>query len=195
VLRTRRSRGSLLQAMSGISLERGASDVSHPDVHVDSEAMATILSQQQDVVAAYLFGSVARGCTHPASDVDVAVLLDPGLSTQGQVERQLDLMEDLDATADRPVQITVLNRASPLLAYHVLQDGLLLCERDPHERVAFEVRAVRIYLDLKPMLEFLSERLVSRIREEGLGRRDDRPSRALEAARRIRERLMGTTGR
>jgi predicted nucleotidyltransferase len=157
--------------------------------------MAATLSQQEDVVAAYLFGSVARGRTHPASDVDVAVLLDPELPAMEQVERQLDLMAALDAMADRQVQITLLNRAPPVLIYQVLRDGVLLCERHPHERIAFEVHAIRIYLDLKPMLESLSERLLSRIREEGLGRRDGRPSRALEAARRIRERLARTTGR
>jgi predicted nucleotidyltransferase len=156
--------------------------------------MAAILSQQEDVVAAYLFGSVARGQARPASDVDVAVLLDLERSPLEQVERQLDLTEALGATANRPVQITMLNRAPPILIYQVLRDGLLLYERDTQERIAFEVRAIRIYLDLKPMLEFLSERLLSRIQEEGLGRRDDRPSRALEAARRIRERLERTTG-
>jgi len=154
-----------------------------------------ILSQQEDVVAAYLFGSVARGQAHPTSDVDVAVLLDPGLSAMEQVERQLDLMAALDSTVDRPIQITLLNRASPTLIYQVLRDGILLYEQDSQERIAFEVRAIRIYLDSKPMLDFLSERLLSRIREEGLGRRGDRPSRALEAARRIRERLARTAGR
>jgi predicted nucleotidyltransferase len=182
-------------AEKGTVSKPGSNDASDAGVYVDRETIEALLSREKDVVAAYLFGSVARGCTHPTSDVDLAVLLDPELSAVEQVERQLALMGALDTTADRPVQITLLNRASLTLIYQVLRDGVLLRERDSHERIAFEVRAIRLYLDLKPMLESLSEKLMSRIREEGLGRRDGRPSRALEAAQRIRERLERSTGR
>jgi len=41
-----------------------------------TSALREALSQRQEVVAAYLFGSYATGRERPDSDVDVAVLLD-----------------------------------------------------------------------------------------------------------------------
>ena len=166
---------------------------------IDSEAVSAYLAAQADVVVAYLFGSVARGRANQMSDIDVAVLLEPELEPAATVERQLQLMVALDDFADREVQVIVLNRASPFLAYQVVREGRLLYERSRPERVAFEVRAMKIYFDIKPMLEFHSQALMRRIREEGLyGRRHDgarHHSRTLEAAERIRDRLGGASGR
>ena len=150
---------------------------------------AAYLARQTDIVAAYLFGSVARGQTHALSDVDIAVLLDPDIDRQTSVERQLELMVMLDDIADREVQVTLLNRAPPLLAYQVIRDGILLYERSRHERIAFEVRTMKVYFDFKPRLEFFNQTLLKRIQEVGLGGRAKRRSRTLDAARRIRERL------
>ncbi|MBE9513425.1 MAG: nucleotidyltransferase domain-containing protein [Chloroflexi bacterium] len=162
---------------------------------VDMPAITLYLIQQGDVIAAYLFGSVARDQASHLSDVDIAVLLDPDLGLEESVERQLQLMVALDDFADREVQVTVLNRASSLLAYQVVRDGILLYERNRLDRIAFEVRAMKIYFDVKPLLDFHSQALLKRIREVGLDGRARRGSRTLEAAQRIRERLAGAPGR
>ena len=80
-------------------------------------------SHQPDVVAAYLFGSVARGQATHLSDVDIAVLIDTGLGTENQLERQLSLLSDLERFTKEEVQVTLLNHASPFLAYQVIRDG------------------------------------------------------------------------
>ena len=63
------------------------------------------------VVAAYLFGSAARGEDHPDSDIDVAVLFDtappPDLSGPA-----LTLAGDLERALARRVDLVVLNSAS-----------------------------------------------------------------------------------
>ncbi len=171
-------------------------------VSVDVPAITLYLIQQRDVIAAYLFGSVARDQASHLSDVDIAVLLDPDLGLEESVERQLQLMVALDDFADREVQVTILNRASSLLAYQVVRDGILLYERNRLDRIAFEVRAMKIYFDVKPLLDFHSQVLLKRIRKVGLngadgyiGERAKRGSRTLEAAQRIRERLARSPGR
>jgi predicted nucleotidyltransferase len=161
---------------------------------IDLPATTGYFARQGDVVAAYLFGSVARGQASPLSDVDIAVLLDPELGMEAAVERQLQLMLALDDYADREVQVTVLNHVPPLLAYQVVREGLLLHERSRLERIAFEVRAMKVYFDVKPMLDFHSQALLRQIQEVGLGRAK-RDSRTLEAARRIRQRLEGAARR
>ena len=157
--------------------------------------MAAYLAQQEDVIAAYLFGSVARDQAGRCSDVDVAVLLDSGLGPEESVERQLELMVALDDFADREVQVTVLNRAPPSLAYQVIREGILLHERNRPQRIAFEVHSTRVYFDFKPFLERYNQALLKQIQEGGLDGRARYRSRALEAAQRIRERLAGTAER
>jgi len=52
------------------------------------------------------------------------------------------------------VDVVILNTALPILQHQVLVSGQLLYERDRRTRVNFEVRAGKIYADLKPMYDF-----------------------------------------
>jgi len=159
------------------------------ELRIDIEAIAAYFADQSDVVAAYLFGSAARGEADQLSDVDIAVLLDVRLGVEESVEQQLRIMSDLEEYASREVQVTVLNRATPLLAYQAVRHGILLYERSRAERIDFEVRARRVYFDLKPRLDFHSQSLLRDIKEVGLSGRRKRRGGTLEAARRIHRRL------
>ena len=106
----------------------------------------------QELVCAYLFGSVARGEDQPGSDVDVAVLFreDPPRMLAGL---HLDLADRLTGLlGGRHVDLVVLNRAPVDLVHRVLRDGVLLLERDRSARIRFEVRARNEYFDLLPHL-------------------------------------------
>lgn len=109
------------------------------------------LAAHGDVVAAYLFGSVARGTATRTSDVDVAVLLtaDPPRTVDGL---RLGLEGELERALGLPVQLVVLNRAPCDLIHRVLRDGILLLDRDPGARIRFEVDARNRYFDLQPFL-------------------------------------------
>jgi hypothetical protein len=150
-------------------------------------------SQQQDVSLAYLFGSVARGEATAVSDVDVAVLLPPETDPSELLERQLELDLALnDLLPEEKLQITLLNQASPLLAYEVIRDGVLLHAVNEETRIRFAVRAMKRYFDYQHWLEFQNQALLQRIQEVGLGRRRRRSPRTLEAAQRIHQRLKRT---
>lgn len=115
-------------------------------------ALQTFFAGRGDeIVAAYLFGSEARGTTGPDSDVDVAVLLrrPPPPTLEGL---QLDLAAEIERQIGREVDLVVLNRAPPDLVHRVLRDGRLLLEADRAGRIAFEVRARNEYFDLLPIL-------------------------------------------
>jgi predicted nucleotidyltransferase len=103
------------------------------------------------VVAAYLFGSVARGTRRPGSDVDIAVLYpaDPPVSLAGL---PLDLEAELERLLGAPVQVVILNRAPVDLIHRVLRDGALLVDRDRSARIRFEVKARNEFFDLQPIL-------------------------------------------
>ena len=104
-----------------------------------------------DVVAAWLFGSFARGDARDGSDVDVAILCrrapEPTfealhLPLEGEIERLLG----------RTTQVVTLNRAAADLRARVLRDGVLLLDRDPSLRIRFEVRTRNEWFDLRPIL-------------------------------------------
>ena len=101
-----------------------------------------------DLVAAYLFGSVARGRDHARSDVDVAVLYrsDPPatfdslpLRLEGEIERFLG----------RRTEVICLNMAPVDLCVRVLRDGVLLLDtrgaRNPKPEVARKT-AIRVLI-------------------------------------------------
>lgn len=117
------------------------------------ERLAEGLRQAPAAVdAVYLFGSRARGDARSDSDIDVAVLLsDPGQG--GLVGPLSDLSGRLERALGRTVDLINLRTAPPDLVHRVLRDGELLLDRNPDERVAFEVRLRNDYFDVLPHLE------------------------------------------
>jgi predicted nucleotidyltransferase len=138
------------------------------------------LAAQPDVVAAYVFGSVAQGRARPQSDVDIAVLLSADLDEETRFDRRLRLGWEVERLIGRQTDLVVLNDAPPLLQHQVLKHGRLIFERDRAARVEFEVRAGQIYADLKPMYDFFTEVLFKEIREVGLGGRRRRNRREVD---------------
>ncbi|MEO8009385.1 MAG: nucleotidyltransferase domain-containing protein [Betaproteobacteria bacterium] len=104
-----------------------------------------------DLIAVYIFGSVARRASGRSSDVDIAVLfaVPPAPTLSGLA---LETQADLEQLLGCAVQLVVLNDAPVDLAHRVLRDGALVFESDRAARVAFEVAARREYLDLLPIL-------------------------------------------
>ena len=108
-------------------------------------------SEPAGIIAAYLFGSVARGTAHAGSDVDVAVLF--AEAPPGTIEGlPLDLERRIQERVGRPAQVVVLNVAPAGLVHRVLRDGVLLLDRAPGTRIRFEVRARNAYFDLQPIV-------------------------------------------
>ena len=103
------------------------------------------------VLVAYLFGSHAVGRASPASDRDIAVLLEPGLTRQERGRWRLVLIGRLiDFYRSDAIDLVVLNDAPPLLRFEVIRVRHVLYNRDDEARVAFEVRTMREWFDWAP---------------------------------------------
>ncbi len=134
-------------------------------------ALAQRFAAEDDVVAAYLFGSQARGQAGPLSDVDLGAWLDPALDRDRRWKRQLDLIGLGTGTLrTNEVQVIVLNDAPPLLTHRVLRDGIVLADSDPPQRVRLETDAIIRYLDTMPLREEMSRGLRQRMAEGNYGR-------------------------
>jgi hypothetical protein len=113
------------------------------------DALVEHLRGRTDVVAAYLFGSQARGTARPESDVDVGIWL-PRRPT-GLLDGAFDLAGELAALIGKPVDVVVMNSAPSDVVHRILRDGELLLERDRGLRIGFEVRARNDYFDMIPI--------------------------------------------
>ena len=124
--------------------------------------LTTALEPHEDVTVAYLFGSAARGEVRPSSDVDVAILLSAALPGSFHARTpppltlasmRADIQADLQEAVRCPVDLVILNHASPDLIHRILRDGVLLMERDRSARIRFEVNARNEYFDVLPFLK------------------------------------------
>lgn len=107
------------------------------------------LARIPDVVAAYLFGSHARGEATVESDWDVGIWLKNAPRTFA--EYPLELAEELTTELGVPIDVVVLNDAPSDLVHRVLRDGILLVDRDRSGRIQLEVRARNDYFDMLPI--------------------------------------------
>jgi predicted nucleotidyltransferase len=146
-------------------------------------------AQRPEVVAAYLFGSWAKGKAVPGSDMDIAALLEPGFDLQEHFLYRIERMVELEMHCRRPVDLVILNQAPLVLRNQVLKYGRLVYEADHRQRIAFEVQSRQAYYDFKPTLTLLHRSLVQQTREVGLGHRYRGHHDPLGDARRARERL------
>jgi uncharacterized protein len=134
-------------------------------------ALAELFERQPDVVAAYLFGSQARGDAGPLSDVDLAVWLDDDPEPDRCLSRQLALSAQAALLLGTDeVELVVLNGAPPLLAQRVIRDGEVLAERSALARVRLETEAIIRYLDTIPLREELGRGLERRLAAGTFGR-------------------------
>jgi predicted nucleotidyltransferase len=104
------------------------------------------------VDAAYLFGSRARGEAQPDSDVDVAVLLAPGVP-RGWPLAELKIQTALEALSPLSFDVISLADAPPDLVHRILRDGRVVHDADRARRIAFEIRARNEFWDIEPILE------------------------------------------
>jgi uncharacterized protein len=103
------------------------------------------LEREPGLVAAYLFGSRARGTAGEASDIDVGILLES--TPRSFADTPLELAGELETLLGKRVDIAIMNAAPPDLLHRILRDGQVLIDRDRSRRIRFEVHARNQYFD------------------------------------------------
>lgn len=129
------------------------------------DPIAVILNHYPEVIAGYLFGSVAEGVDHRRSDLDIAVLLDEEIDKFHRFELGLGIGDELER---RLRDLLILNQAPIALSFRAIR-GKLVLERDPVKRSLFEARVMSRYYDHKRYYQFLSQVLRKRVEEGRFG--------------------------
>lgn len=109
------------------------------------ERFLACLAERPEIVAAYLFGSAAKGSDSALSDVDIAILREKLPSKE--LRARARLIEDLSRAAGTNADVVSLNDAPPALAGRILRKGHLLFCRDETKRIRYEIRALQRDLD------------------------------------------------
>ncbi|MDW8392495.1 MAG: nucleotidyltransferase domain-containing protein, partial [Oscillochloridaceae bacterium] len=128
-----------------------------------------LLSAQEFIEFAILFGSIARGGAGPLSDVDIGIY----------VSRPLDLLEigqlvaELERALGRDVDLLVLNDAwkrNPALAYRVVTEGVVLFCRDQETLTDFKTRVFLAYFDTAFLREMVARSFQERLETGRFGK-------------------------
>jgi predicted nucleotidyltransferase len=129
-------------------------------------AAEALAAARPAVAAVYLFGSRARGQTHPASDVDVAVLLDPPVAVTERISAQQEISRFLEERLQVPVDVVLLSPdLSPGLLFDIFVVETILDARDTEQAHRIACQARNEYRDLLPRLERAFSRVQRRIEE------------------------------
>lgn len=123
-----------------IKFERLPENISHllPNVR-------EYLNKHPKVVFAYLFGGFARGRVSPLSDVDIAIYLADGADIVQEKLEMLGKLNELLKTDE--VDLVVLNTAPLPLAARIIKHKIILVDKMPFTRHAFESLIMREYFD------------------------------------------------
>lgn len=114
------------------------------------------LEKRQEIVLAYVFGSVAKGSVSEGSDIDIAVLVSE--ARPDPLRYRVRLIEDLMRVSNGvPVEVVLLEDVPPALGGRIVREGKLLVCRDEADRVRTEVAMLQREFDTAPLRKVLDE--------------------------------------
>ena len=126
------------------------------------EKIAHFFEDRPEVVAAYLFGSYARGHAGPSSDVDVGVLID-----QGKIPKDEDVTMTYTVGLGRRLRkdfhIVIMNHAGEGILAQIFKHGKCIFERDSEMFARFKTSMYSRIADFGYHRELMEKALVSRI--------------------------------
>ncbi len=119
------------------------------------ERIKEYLEAQEDVLFAFLFGSYAEGRAGRLSDVDIAIYLQ-----KEDGEREEEIWWEIEKRVKKEVDLLVLNRAKPLVAWSAIKRGKLLTMKD---RRKFLEYMLEVSAEAEDFLEFNLDTLRRRL--------------------------------
>lgn len=130
-----------------------------------NEVMQTLFNGYKSIIAVYLFGSRADGTAHQNSDYDIGILLNNKVNYETAGLMQMELEEKAESILSCPVDIVLLNYASIVIRFKIINNGTVLYCRDDEKRTDFEEIVMRDYHDFKPFLDAFNRDVAESISE------------------------------
>lgn len=112
--------------------------------------LITVLRNETNIAAYYLFGSAVNEKLKPLSDIDFAVLISQKLKRDEIFNYHLNLIGVISDTLHiDDFDLVILNTAPPRFAYNILKSGRLLFCKDKEQTIDFMEKTNKYYLDFK----------------------------------------------
>lgn len=122
------------------------------------------LRSEEDILFAYLFGSLVDGKAGPLSDVDIAVYLAEKVSF---AEKKLVLLGNLaDILKTDEIDLVVLNKAPLTLKMKILENKRIIVDKVPFLRHRYESLTLREYFDFSFKESFILRKRFLRGRQD-----------------------------
>lgn len=110
--------------------------------------------RKNQVVLAYLFGSVARKKMTSLSDIDIAVLFSEKVKKDEYFDKRLELATKIgQVLKGKEIDIVCLNEAPPLLKHRAVFYGICIFTVNSKLKRDFEFRVLQEYEDFNYYLE------------------------------------------
>ena len=118
-------------------------------------------SKREDVVFAYLFGSIAYDNYTSKSDIDVAVFLK---TNKDLFDERINLIVELEKRFKRDVDVIVLNNSkSSFLKYFIIKEGVVIADKNKDIRTELEFKILENYFDYLPISKMYNDAILSKI--------------------------------
>ena len=128
------------------------------------ERIKALLEKREEIDAAYLYGSQARGNEHTDSDIDIGLLLKEEFKPPARYPVRLALKIEKHTGLEN-VDLRILNGKNPRFLQNVLTDSRLIFSKSEEHRIDFESTSLVRYLDMKPVFEERKKMMKRRISE------------------------------
>lgn len=129
--------------------------------------LLNFFKNRDEVLLVYLFGSCLRGKFGKNHDIDIAIFVDSKICKRLDAEKPYGyeaemITELIHLLKHKSVDLVLLNKATPLLAYEVIHNGILLFSRLEDLRIAFEISSLKRHADTKSLRDI--KRIYSEMR-------------------------------
>ncbi|MBU0955470.1 MAG: nucleotidyltransferase domain-containing protein [Spirochaetes bacterium] len=133
------------------------------------ESIISVLSAVPDIRFAVLFGSQARGDSHPLSDLDIGIYFDnlPKLLELGGIISQLEAASGMKTDV---VELQGLAANDPLLSYNIMSDAVPLLENRANALSDYKALVWSCYFDAADFLARGRAAMAERVEHNQFGR-------------------------
>jgi predicted nucleotidyltransferase len=122
----------------------------------------SVLEDNNNIVFAFLFGSIVRNKMHYSSDIDIGIYFKnkPALFEIGNLNLKIE--EAVNHKIDL-VELNYLDKNDPVLAYNILSEGILIVNNDIKIFNDYKKSVLLKYLDFKPTNDLINESFNNRL--------------------------------
>lgn len=133
------------------------------------EILKRYFEGKNEVITAYLYGSVAAGKDISNSDVDIALLTEPYKDHVESFKAKVRCQTEISRLIKKDVDLVFLQEAGELLSFEILKRGEVIYERDRERHRSF--RALRLIqcLDFQFLERRMEKGMIQAIRSVKIG--------------------------